>query len=368
MRPLLIFCAFLYQILLFGQDPIYSTSAVHHPIIASNGMVATQHSIATKVGLDILKGGGNAVDAAVAVGFALAVVLPRAGNLGGGGFMIVHLRDQNITKAINYREIAPAAATKDMFLDKDGNVDEQAFNLSALSVGVPGTVAGMIYALEKYGTMSLKDVIKPAIKLAKDGFPISYDLAIVLEKYQSRLSENEALKDIFYKGNYCYQATEILKQPDLAWSLKEICKKGKAGFYNGKIAERIVADIQAHGGILSLEDFNNYEVSESDPVYGTYKGLKIASMPPPSSGGIHVVQMLNILEELEADSLEHNSAAKIHLLTEIMRLAYADRSKYLGDPKFVDVPVEGIISKDYARELAMLIHKDKANKSRLIFP
>lgn len=342
-----------------GQSAIYSKEAIHHPIIAKNGMVASQHDLATEVGVEILKKGGNAVDAAVAVGFALAVVLPRAGNLGGGGFMIVHLKDKNITRAINYREQAPGNSSKNMYLDAEGNVDNQLFNKSYQSIGVPGTVAGMFHALEKYGTMSPKEVIKPAIELAKKGFHLTNDLANLLITYEDRLKACKHTTDIFYKGgNQYYEAGELFKQPDLAWSLKQICKHGARGFYEGELTKRIVEDVQKNGGILTLDDFKNYEVSDVEAVSGSYKDYDIISMPPPSSGGVHIIQMLNILENFSQDSLEYGSAEYYHLLAEIMRLAYADRSEHLGDPAFWDVPVDGLISKEYAKELSRTITSD----------
>lgn len=355
---LVYFIAFFLEssIPVYGQSAIYSSESIHHPIIAKNGMVASQHKLATEVGLEILQKGGNAVDAAVAVGFTLAVVLPRAGNLGGGGFMVVHLKDSNTTTAINYREQAPASASRDMYLDKNGDVDNELFNASYQSIGVPGTVAGLLYALEKYGTMSLKDVIQPAIKLAQKGFPVTTDMANLLVKYEERMTRCSPTKEIFFKGkNQYYQPGDILKQKDLAWSLKQICKHGEKGFYDGELTKRIVNAVQQNGGILTLEDFKNYEVNEIDPVKGTYKGHEIISMPPPSSGGVHIIQMLNMLETFQQDSLENGSAAYYHILTEIMRLAYADRSEHLGDPAYWDVPVNGLISKSYARELSKMI-------------
>jgi gamma-glutamyltranspeptidase/glutathione hydrolase len=350
-----------------GQ-PIHSEKATHHPVVGKNGMVATQHHLATEVGLDILKQGGNAIDAAVAVGFALAVVLPRAGNLGGGGFMLVHLHGDSISRAINYREKAPKAAYKDMYLNQEGVVDNNLFNLSYSSVGIPGTVAGLVYALEKYGTMPLKKVIKPAIKLAAKGFPISDDLSRILIKYEDRLKAHASSKAIFYKKQGYYQPGEILKQKELAWSLKQIKKKGRSAFYHGKIATKLVHDIQANGGIITLEDLSDYTVEETPAVSGTYKGYQILSMPPPSSGGVHIIQILNILEQLEIEKHPYGSADYLHLLAESMRLAYADRSHHLGDPNFWKVPVEGLLSKEYASELAKKINIDAVNASYDISP
>lgn len=353
---------------LIAQNAIYNSVSIHHPVVAENGMVSSQHPIASEVGVDILKKGGNAIDAAVAVGFALAVVLPRAGNLGGGGFMIVYDEKTSGTTAINYREMAPGLAHKDMYLDEEGNVDNDRFNNSYLSIGVPGTVAGLCYALDTYGTMSLKDVIRPAYKLAKKGFPISYDLAVALDKYSPRLKQSTESRETFYKNGVNYKAGDILKQTQLAWSLKQIMKGGQDAFYNGEIAERISTDVQKNGGIISQQDFKNYKIGVSPAVMGTYHGYKIASMPPPSSGGVHLIQILNILENYDLTALGHNTAGSIHLLVEAMRLAYADRSKHMGDPEFWDVPVDGLISKDYAYTLSQLINKDKASVSSDILP
>ncbi len=326
-------------------------------------MVASQHALATQVGLDILKKGGNAIDAAVGVGFALAVVLPRAGNLGGGGFMIVHDSDSEKTTAINYREMAPSEASRDMYLDKAGNVDSKKFNSSYHSVGVPGTVSGMALALKKYGTMSLKEVIAPAIKLAEEGFPVTYDLSLVLKTYEKRLKACPATEKIFYKKNGYYEQGDILVQKDLAWSLKQISEEGADAFYGGKLGKKLSKDIRKNGGIITDQDLMNYETTESDPVWGTYRGYDVASMPPPSSGGVHVIQMLNILEEYPISFLGHNSAETIHLMAESMRLAYADRSEHLGDPAFWEVPVEGLVSKAYADKLRSQIDRYQANNS-----
>ena len=357
---------FLCSSFLNAQSPIYSSASTHHPIVAKNGMVATQHPIATEVGLEILKQGGNAIDAAVAVGFALAVVLPRAGNLGGGGFMVLH-KDAK-TSAIDYREIAPQAAHRDMYLNTNGEVDAMEFNQSYNSVGVPGTVAGLLFALEKYGTMKSEKVIAPAIRLAEEGFPVSHDLAYVLEKYAERLQRCPDTKKIFYKADSFYKAGDLLVQKDLAWSLSQISKKGTKGFYKGELASRIIEGIQANGGIMTKKDLKKYQVKETAPVWGQYRDHKIASMPPPSSGGVHLIQMMNMLEGYDLKSLEHNSAETVHLMTEAMRLAYADRSEHLGDPAFWSVPIEGIISKAYAAELSKNINPNQATDSDLVKP
>lgn len=353
----------------FNQNAIFSAKSVHHPVIAENGMVASQHPLATQVGVEILKQGGNAVDAAVAVGFALAVVLPRAGNIGGGGFMIVHDAEMKETKAINYREKAPLKATPNMFLDENGEVDEVRSRYHHHTVGVPGTVAGFALALEKYGTMSISEVVQPAIKLAKEGFPITWDLAGVLEVYQKNMQKWPSSMEIFYKPDgSLYKAGELLVQSDLAWSLEQIAKDGAAAFYKGAIADKIVANMRANGGLITRKDLKRYTAAEVEPVWGSYKNYKVASMPPPSSGGIHLIQMLNILEAYDLKEIGANTAQTIHLMTEAMKRAYADRSKHLGDPDFYDVPTNELVAKGYAEFLREGINEKKATPSGEIAP
>lgn len=375
MKKILIICfAFLFIQQLNAQQKkkpaaIYDSDVLHHPIVGTKGMVATQHALATKVGLEILEKGGNAVDAAVAVGFSLAVVLPRAGNLGGGGFMIVHETKGGTTKALNYREMAPGKSTRDMYLDSEGNVDRDKLNFRHLAAGVPGSVAGMARALELYGTMSLAEVMAPAIKQAEDGFIVTYDLARILKALEKRIGKWPEARKIFYKknGGY-YEAGDILKQKDLAWSLKQIAKDGPSAFYNGKVGERIAKDMKANGGFITMEDLKNYKVEEMEPVWGEYRGYQVASMPPPSSGGVHIVQMLNILEGFPIGYLGHNTAETLHLMAESMKLAYADRSEHLGDPNFWEVPTEGIMSKEYADDLRKKINRWQTVPSEQIKP
>ena len=337
-----------------------------HPVVAENGMVSSQDKTATEVGVSILKQGGNAVDAAVAVGFALAVTLPWAGNLGGGGFMIVHQVANDETVAIDYREIAPSAATRDMFLNEDGDADSQKSRFSGLAIGVPGTVAGLIKAHEEYGSgnLTLEELMKPAIKLARDGIKVSEDFALLLERLKNRLAADSESARIFYKDDGSpYQTGEILKQPDLANSLIKISDEGLNGFYNGSIANAIATTVQAAEGVMTAEDLGKYEAKIRKPATGNYRGYEIASMPPPSSGGTHIVQILNILENVPIGFLKHNSAATIHFMAEAMKLAYADRAEYLGDPDFVDVPVDGLTAKSYANELFKQISPNQARPS-----
>jgi gamma-glutamyltranspeptidase/glutathione hydrolase len=332
-------------------------------------MVVSQEAIASQVGADILAAGGNAIDAAVATGFALAVTLPRAGNLGGGGFMLMHLAKENKTIAIDYREMAPINAHRDMFLDSQGNVDDKKARFSAQSSGVPGTVAGLLYALEQYGSMSISQVLKPSIQLASEGFKVNHDLSDSLRLSAKRLQKHKTSSDYFYKtdGDY-YLPGDILIQSDLSSTLKRISKQGSSGFYKGKTADLIVKQMQNSGGLITLEDLANYKVVERQPVCGSFKENSICAMPPPSSGGIHLIQMLNILENFDLKSMGHNSAAYMHHLVEAMRSAYADRSLYLGDPDFTPVPVKRLIDKTYARSLSEQISSNKARLSKDVYP
>jgi len=339
------------------------------PVFAQNGMIATQESTATKVGVEILMQGGNAVDAAVAIGFTLAVTLPRAGNLGGGGFMMVHIAKTGETIAIDYRETAPALSTRDMYLDKEGNAVSERSRFTHLSVGVPGTVAGLTLALKNYGTLTLKQVMAPAIRLAEQGIAVTLPLAKSLKQSRDTLLRwPQATKIFMTSDGQPYGQGDVLQQKDLAWSLKTIAKEGASAFYRGDIAKKLIAEMQKHAGLLTLEDLQNYRAVVREPVRGTYRGVEIFSMPPPSSGGIHLIQMLNILEGYPLGSLGAQSAKTLHLMAESMKLAYADRSQHLGDPDFWKVPVRGLLSKSYANQLRKLIASDRAKPSRDILP
>jgi len=354
---------------LASEKAIIDPSARFHPLVSDRGMVVSQEMLASQVGADILARGGNAVDAAVATGFALAVTLPRAGNLGGGGFMLVHLAAENKTVAIDYREMAPASASRDMFLDAEGDVDNKKARYSMQSSGVPGTVAGLLHALDSYGTMSLKQVLQPAIELAANGFKVSMDLSSSLQARQQTMHKNPASKEYFYKADGAgYEYGETLVQKHLAATLQRIAKKGRSGFYQGKTAQLIVAEMQRSGGLISHKDLTSYRVIERTPVCGDYRGNSVCAMPPPSSGGVHMLQMLNILEGWDLASLGHNSAAYIHRLVESMRRAYADRSSYLGDPDFFPVPVAELTDKQYATELREQINLAKSSRSADIRP
>lgn len=351
---------------LFANDlPIIEYQAINHPVIDNQGMVVSQRKIASEVGAQILKEGGNAVDAAVATGLALAVVLPRAGNLGGGGFMIIHLKEEDRNIAIDYREKAPSGAFRDLFLDENGNYDKKKAQFSLLSAGVPGSVAGFHHALMNYGTLSWEEVLKPAIRLAEEGFEIPHDLANTLasKRYRARLSSNEAAAKVFYKEDKSlYKAGEILVQNDLANTLRQLSEFGPDAFYKGEIAKLIVKEMERNGGLITLEDLSNYQIAERKPLNGQYKDYKIVSMPPSSSGGTHLIQMLNMLEEFPIKEMGFGSAESIHILAEVMKRAYADRSKYLGDTDFYKVP-SSLTSKDYAKSLNAFISKDKITPS-----
>lgn len=352
------------------SEPLFEYSEINHPVIGKKGMVASHNILSSQITAEIMEKGGNAIDAGAALGFALAVTLPRAGNVGGGGFMLVHVAKENKTIAVDFRETAPAAAFQDMFFDENGEVPamDPSYRFSHKSSAVPGSVAGLAHIVEKYGTMTLAEVLEPAIKLARDGIIVTYDLAADLDRSQ-RLKNNPAALKKFYKPDGSnYEVGELFKQPDLAWTLGEIAKHGVDAFYKGSVAKKIVADMEAHNGIITMEDLASYKVIEREPVRGTFKGYDIAAIPAPSSGGTHVIQMLNILENFPLKEMGPGSADALHITAEAMKLAYADRSKYLGDPDFVDVPTSALVNKDYAKSLAAKISMDRATPSEEISP
>ena len=352
-----------------SDAPIIRYSDLRHPIFGANGMVSSQNAHATEVGAQVLADGGNAVDAAVAVGFALAVTLPRAGNLGGGGFMLVHDAGSGETVAIDYREEAPRRAARDMFLDADGNVDKDRARFSHWSAGVPGTVAGLWRAHQDYGRLPWKRVVDPAVRLAREGFEVTYDLAGLLAARKERMCRFEAACRYFYKpGGVPYEPGERFVQPDLADTLEAIASDGPDAFYRGDIAAKIVAEMEKHGGLIDARSLAGYEPVVRDPARGTYRGYEVLTMPPPSSGGIHIVQMLNILENFPVADFGAGSADAVHVLAETARLAYADRGQHLGDPDFYDVPAEWLMSKTYAKELAATIDMKKARPSSEVAP
>ncbi|MFC0335943.1 gamma-glutamyltranspeptidase / glutathione hydrolase [Kushneria avicenniae] len=351
-----------------AQPPIIEGERFHAEP-GQHAMVVTSHELASRVGRDILREGGNAVDAAVAIGFALAVVQPRSGNIGGGGFMVISDEKSGDVTSIDYRETAPAGAFKTMFQDDEGNVIEKASRYSANASGVPGTVAGMAMALDRYGAMSLDRVMAPAIRLARDGFAIPQRFADGLNESREQLEKNDGTRRLFYKGDGSdWHAGEVFKQPELAATLTRIARNGPREFYEGETAGHLIDTIRAHEGIMTLEDLKNYRAVERAPIHGTYRDYDIYAMAPPSSGGIHIVQILNMLENDDLTSMGFGSAATMHLMSEAMRRAYADRSKYLGDPAFFDVPARALTSKDYARTLRAQISPDRATPSDSIGP
>lgn len=332
---------------------------VFAPVVSEGGMVATQNDIATRIGVDILNRGGNAVDASVAVGFALTVTLPRAGNIGGGGFMVTYNAETGESLTIDYRETAPTGVRAADFLTEDGEKDRDS-RFSWPAVGVPGTVAGLYKAWELDGSIPWAELVAPSIELAAEGFPVSYDLAEILATKQPWLTENAATASEFYKADgTAYVAGEIMRRPALADTLRAIADRGPDAFYRGPIAERIVADMARFGGHIDANDLADYEAIVREPVRGTYRGYEIVSMPPPSSGGIAIIETLNILEGYPLSAWGY-SANSVHVLAEAMKLTFADRGNYLADPAYFDVPVAELTDKDYARERAAQIRMDRA--------
>lgn len=336
------------------------------PIRAKNGMVVSASTIASEVGVQILKKGGNAVDAAVAVGFALAVTYPSAGNIGGGGFMLIHLNDGTNT-TIDYREKAPLSAKEKMYLDSAGNFIPELSQFGVTSSGVPGSVAGLIYALQKYGTLSLEEVIQPAIELAENGFPLEYRLAKSLEYENEYFNRYHSTKKVFTKDGLPFNEGDILFQKDLANTLKKIRDFGADGFYSGEVAQLIVNQINKDGGYITLEDLKSYKPIERKPVKTIYRGYDVLTMGPPSAGGVSLIQMLNILENFYFTKNQWGSSEYLHCLVETMKYAFADRSKHIGDPDFYEVPLDNLLSKQYAKLLSEKI-KDEAIPSEKIFP
>jgi len=336
------------------------------PVRGKNGMVVSASELASKVGTDILKKGGNAVDAAVAVGFALAVTYPAAGNIGGGGFMVIHLSDGTNT-TIDYREKAPQSADEFLFQDSLGNFLPEKSQFGITSSGVPGSVAGLIYALEKYGSLSLAEVIQPAIDLANNGFVLEYHLAKSMESELEYFNKYESSKKIFTKDGNAFSEGDLFIQNDLANTLELIKNNGVDGFYSGTTAEFIVNQIILQGGFITSDDLNDYKPVERSAITTDYKSYKVITMGPPSGGGVSLIQMLNILENYSFEKDEWGSGGYLHNLIESMKYSFADRSKHLGDPDFYNVPVDWILSKKYAKDIFNNI-KDDATPSSEIFP
>lgn len=345
------------------RSPYQPSHEAARPVFARDGMVVGQEKLATRIGADILARGGNAVDAAVATGFAMAVTYPRAGNIGGGGFMVIHSAEKNESVAIDYRETAPAAATRDMFLGADGKPDNAKSRDQALGIGVPGTVAGLTLALERYGSgkFSLADLLAPAIALARDGFVVADDSADTFASWHPRLSRwPSTVKVLARPDGSPLRDGDKLVQSDLAATLTAIAERGPAGFYEGTVAEKLAAGIREAGGIITADDLKTYRAAIRQPVRGNYRGYDIVSMPLPSSGGTVLMEALNILEGYDLGAMGAGSADTLHLLAEALKRGYADRARYLGDPAFVNAPLTKLLDKDYAKQMRASIAMDRA--------
>ncbi len=366
MRKRTIQITILILISLLSGVQTVSSEGGRRPVPAKNGMVVSTQVLASKVGRDVLRDGGNAVDAAIATAFALAVTHPSAGNIGGGGFMVYHGADGTVT-AFNFREKAPLAATETMFLDENGQIRNNSNHDGILAVGVPGTVAGLYLAHQRLGSKAWPELVEPAIKLAEEGFPVSWALSRGMRNVANRAKDRypSTLNSFLKNGKEQYGPGDIWRQPDLAASLNRIRKNGRSGFYNGKTARLIAEFMKKNGGLITEEDLARYEAREQKPIHGTYRGHDVYSMSPPSSGGVALVEMLNILEGFNLAKIGHNSAHYLHLLTEAMRRAFADRALYLGDPDFnPDMPIARLASKEHAAELRADIEPYRASKSR----
>lgn len=343
---------------------VVRTTTVPGPVTAHNGMVVSAESEASQVGVEVLQKGGNAVDAAVATGFALAVVHPTAGNVGGGGFMVVRF-DDGRTTTFDYREKAPAAASRDMYLDESGDVVEGLSRRGYLASGVPGSPAGLLLAHERYGRLSLDEVMAPAIRLAAEGYRLSRGKAASFNRNYERFTRYPGTKRYFTKGrpDLQYDEGELFVQKDLADVLRRIRDRGRDGFYRGKTAELIVAEMERGGGIITLEDLANYEAVEREPLESTYRDHRIISMRPPSSGGIALAQLLNAVETHDIREMGYNASATVHLMGEAMRRVYADRAEWLGDPDYYDVPIESLIDKEYMEQRMATFDPQRADSS-----
>ena len=362
-----IFTASLVLSFVFSILPSRSRAAAPDPVRGKNAMVASQHELASRIGAEVLRKGGNAVDAAIAVGIALAVVYPEAGNLGGGGFMLIRFKDGGTT-SIDYREMAPKAANRDIFVDAKGELirGEGGSTVGYRASGVPGTLAGFEMAFKKYGSGKVKwnDLIDPSVKLAQEGYILTDRLAKLLYGYREWLAKYPDSNRIFLRDGKYYQEGENFTQPELAETLKRISKDGAKEFYTGKTAQLIADDMKANNGLITLEDLKNYMAKERVPLKGTYRGHEIITMPPPSSGGIVMLQVLNMLEGYDVRGMGSGSSAKFHVLAEAMRRSFADRAEYMADPDFADVPVARLIDKKYAEERRASINLEKASASK----
>jgi gamma-glutamyltranspeptidase/glutathione hydrolase len=369
MRPLrksLVLLVVSALVFVFVPRDVQLTAATPEPARGRHAMVASQHELASKVGIDILKRGGNAVDAAVAVGLALAVVYPEAGNIGGGGFMLIRMANGK-THAIDYREMAPAAAARDIFVDKEGKLikGEGSSTIGYRASGVPGTLAGFDLAFKNYGSgkITWRETVEPARQLAQNGYRLSYRLAELFKSYKKNLSRYPESDRIFLNGGKFYSEGDIFRQPDLARTLQRIATQGAREFYTGATARLIADDMKAHGGLITLDDLRNYQAKERTALEGEYRGYRIITMPPPSSGGIVMLQVLNMLEGYDIRGMQAGSAAKYQVLAEAMRRSFADRAEFMGDPDFADVPVKMLVDKGYAERRRASISLTRATPS-----
>ena len=357
----------LVSFLFFSSLPSVFAVASPDPVRGKHAMVASQHELASRIGVEVLKKGGNAVDAAIAVGIALAVVYPEAGNLGGGGFMLVRFKDGRST-SIDYREMAPKAATRDVFVDSKGELirGEGGSQVGYRASGVPGTLAGFEMAFKKYGSGKVKwsDLVDPSVKLAQDGYVLTNRLAVLLYAFREWLAKYPESNQIFLRDGKYYEEGEVFRQPELAQTLSRISKDGAKEFYTGKTAQMIADDMKANKGLITLEDLKNYVAKERVPLKGTYRGHEIITMPPPSSGGIVMLQVLNMLEAYDVRAMGSGSSAKFHVVAEAMRRSFADRAEYMADPDFADVPVARLIDKKYAEQRRATINLEKASASK----
>lgn len=342
------------------KQPIIRYDSIHHPVKGRFGMVVSQNSIATKVGHGILAKGGNAVDAAVAVGFALAVTLPRAGNLGGSGFLLAHMAAKQETFALDYRSVAPLRASVDKFTKADGSMDFDRLTFGPMAPGVPGTVAAMHEAWENHGSLPWKDLLLPAFQLAVEGFEVGHDLAHVLNMAREVLNYHSPHSEYIKADGSRWVAGDLLMQEELAWSIDQIMEHGADAFYTGELASRIVTAIEKAGGIIDHEDLKAYRVRARDPVQTTYRGKRVISMPPVSAGGVTILQMLNMLENFSMARLGAGSAKSLHIQAEVMKRAAANRRSLLGDPDFVELSIDGYISKELGRDMAKKINSKRA--------
>jgi len=349
----------------WGQVRYIDYPSPFHPTIGNSGMVVSQNQSSSDIGVEILNMGGNAIDAAVAVGFSLAITLPRAGNIGGGGFMLVYLNDEKKTIAVDFRSAAPKNLSKNDFLFLKNNYDQRRYGYKAS--GVPGTVAGLLQTHDRYGKLPLKKILQPVIKQAQKGIQVSYDLNQAIGS-ADQISLNNESKNIYYQNNRPIKEHLLMKRPDLAWTLREIARNGEEAFYTGSIAKKIVQAMQENGGYISAKDLQEYKPRFAEPVQTTYRNHMVLAHPPPAGGAAVLLEGLNILENFSTDEIGPNSASFLHLFAEALQRGHMDRSRYMGDPQFYDVPIKKIISKKRANSLAKTINFEKATPPSALNP